>query len=142
MILFAEEAASTDYIGAALKLVQMGFYLCGAILVWLTYRAAKRGWLTPINTEYQKRVMDRLAKLSQDLYDETDSTSRRCWFKDFGAAYAVKEIWRQSREEHTVKVYPGHHWFEDPTKRPIYSRMTTQVRMIKSDPFVPEETRD
>jgi hypothetical protein len=43
----------------------------GTILV-LTYRRARKGILSTVNTEYQKRVMDRLQKLSELLYEEFD----------------------------------------------------------------------
>src|SRR5436190_69152 len=59
-----------DKYGDALKLVQIAFYAIASVVAILTYRAARRGLLNTVNTEYQKRVMDRLQKLSDDLYSE------------------------------------------------------------------------
>ena len=80
-LLFAAEPAVPDRLGDTLKIVQICFYGLGIILGFLTYRAARKGWLTPTNTEYQKRVMDRLPKLSEDLYAEFDPTSDHYWPK-------------------------------------------------------------
>ena len=57
----------------------MVFYIIAGIVAVLTYRAAVKGWLTPTNTEYQKRVIDRLAKLSEGLFAEFDPTSENYW---------------------------------------------------------------
>jgi hypothetical protein len=66
----------------ALKLVQIGFYVTGGAIAVLTYRAAKRGLLNSVNTEYQKRVMDRLAGLSDELFAEFDPDSEHFWAKE------------------------------------------------------------
>lgn len=64
-----------DKYGDALTLAQIAFYVVGAIVAIPTYRAARRGLLNTVNTEYQKRVMDRLHRLSEDLYSEFDESS-------------------------------------------------------------------
>ncbi len=64
-----------DNLGDTLKIVQIVFYSVGVVIALLTYQAAKRGLLNTVNTEYQKRVMDRLQKLSEDLYSEFDPSS-------------------------------------------------------------------
>src|SRR5437868_1216623 len=68
-----------DALEKTLTIVQIAFYVIGAILGILTYRAAKRGLLNTVNTEYQKRVMDRLPQLSADLYSEVDPSSPTHW---------------------------------------------------------------
>src|SRR5579863_8950000 len=70
-----------DKYGDLLKFVQIGFYTIAAIVAILTYRAARRGLLNTVNTEYQKRVMDRLQRLSEDLYSEFDPSSPTHWSK-------------------------------------------------------------
>ena len=65
--------------GDTLKIVQIAFYAIASIVAILTYRAARRGLLNTVNTEYQKRVMDRLQKLSEDLYSEFDPSSPAHW---------------------------------------------------------------
>jgi hypothetical protein len=66
-----------DPLGDTLKIVQTTFYVIGSIIAILTYRAARRGLLNTVNTEYQKRVMDRLQKLSEDLYSGCVATNVR-----------------------------------------------------------------
>lgn len=63
---------TADRYGDTLKIVHIVFYAVATIVAVLTYRAAKRGMLNTVSTEYQKRVMDRLQKLSEDLYSEFD----------------------------------------------------------------------
>jgi len=51
-------------------LTQLAFYLSAIAVAWLTYVSAKRGLLNTVNTEYQKRVIDRLADVSAGLWEE------------------------------------------------------------------------
>jgi len=68
-------AMQQDPYGDALKLIQIGFYTINAAVAILTYRAATKGLLNTVTTEYKKRVIERLQKLSDDLYSEFDQTS-------------------------------------------------------------------
>src|ERR1700734_2310453 len=91
-----------DKYGDLLKIVQIGFYLIGAIVAILTYRAARRGLLNTVNTEYQKRVMDRLQKLSEDLYGEFDSSSETHWAKMrpvHDGIEDINDVFERNREE-------------------------------------------
>jgi len=54
-------------IDVILKLVQIAFYLTAAIIAVLTYLKAIRGLLSPVNTEYQKKVIERLGMVSDEL---------------------------------------------------------------------------
>ncbi|GAB1768781.1 hypothetical protein [Priestia megaterium] len=56
--------------------VQMGFYIVGSIIAIKTFISAKRGLLNTVHTEYQKRIMDHLERLSEALYSEFDPTLR------------------------------------------------------------------
>jgi hypothetical protein len=51
-----------DALGDILKILQITFFGTGTIIAILTYRAAKRGLLNTVNSEFQKRVMDRTAQ--------------------------------------------------------------------------------
>src|SRR5579863_667800 len=91
-----------DKYGDLLKFVQIGFYTIAAIVAILTYRAARRGLLNTVNTEYQKRVMDRLQKLSEDLYSEFDPSSPTHWATRHpvhDAIRAINEVFRNNRSE-------------------------------------------
>src|SRR2546421_8685461 len=57
------------------KIVQAVFYAVAGTVAVLTYRSAKSGLLNPINTEYHKRIIDRLAMLSEELYQESERAS-------------------------------------------------------------------
>jgi hypothetical protein len=71
---------------------QIAFYLIGATVAVLTYRAAKRGLLNTVATEYQKRVMDRLQRLSEDLYGEFDMASPTHWSRVKPVHGAIEHI--------------------------------------------------
>ena len=78
-----------------LKVVQIGFYITAASIGILTYLKAKNGLLNTVNTEYQKKVIDRLAELSTELLDEFDSSSDNYWLRE----NSVKEILDRIHEE-------------------------------------------
>src|SRR5215510_3394577 len=75
-----------------LKLIQTLFYIVAGTLAILTYRSAKRGLLNTVNTEYQKRVMDRLKELSDELASEFDPDSPNYWIKIRPVRELVGEI--------------------------------------------------
>lgn len=140
LYLFAVDPPTPDMIGDTLKLVQIGFYVIGGILAILTYRAALKGWLTPTNTEYQKRVMDRLAKLSEDLYSEFDPSSEKHWAKGNPVREEIAHInWAfvRSREYLLAEgVYP----FGIPVASDV-TRLQALLHPVRSDPFIPENIR-
>ena len=51
-------------------IVQVAFWIGALILAFLTYLNAKKTLLSPVNTEYQKRVFDSLTQLSERLFSE------------------------------------------------------------------------
>jgi hypothetical protein len=124
-----------------LKVVQICFYGLGMILAVLTYRAAVKGWLTPTNTEYQKRVMDRVAKLSEDLYSEFDPTSENYWPKARAVQKAIEHMtlaFENNREE----TLAAKGWlFGIPVSADV-QRLDRLLRPVLSDPFIPEDIRD
>lgn len=130
-----------DPLGDALKIVQIAFYGIAGVLAVLTYRVAIKGWLTPTNTEYQKRVMDRLAKLSEDLYAEFDRTSVTHWagFRPIHAAVAeMNAVFENNKEELLGKKK----WcFGIPHSEDI-DRLQKLLEPIRSDPFIPEDIRE
>jgi hypothetical protein len=129
-----------DTLGDTLKIVQIAFYTIGMIIAILTYRAAKRGLLNTVNTEYQKRVMDRLHKLSGDLYSEFDLSSPAHWATVRPVHHAVEEInevFENHRDEILAvrKYYYGTPYTED------VKRLRHLLDPVISDPFIPENIR-
>jgi hypothetical protein len=147
-ILLAVESTSSDDLGNALKIVQICFYSVAAIVAvitcitaGLTYRAAVRGWLTPTNTEYQKRVMDRLATLSEDLYSEFDPDSENYWAGNRIVHTEIEEI-NQTFERHKETLLAERKWlFGSPVTQDV-QRLRRLLEPVRSDPFIPENIRE
>ena len=62
-----------------LKITQILFYLVAGSVAILTYRKARDGLLNTVNTEYQKKVINRLDELAKQLGSEFDSNSPNWW---------------------------------------------------------------
>jgi cobalamin biosynthesis Mg chelatase CobN len=124
-----------------LKIVQIGFYITGASVAILTYMKAKNGLLNTVNTEYQKRVMDRLAELSVELFDEFDSESENFWAKED----SVKEVLDRVHEDVTSHKHEIITQGMDISGIPIpkkISKLGASLSQIKSDPFIPSDIRN
>lgn len=134
-------ASAPDRLGDALKVVQIAFYVVAAIVAVLTYRAAKKGWLAPVNTEYQKRVMDRLAKLAEDLYSEFDPLSEHHWAKIRVVHDEIKRL-NDTFERHKEDLFTAGEWlFGTPVTEDV-QRLEHILRPVVSDPFIPEKIRE
>ncbi len=124
-----------------LVLSQIAFYLIAGTVAILTYIKAKNGLLNAVNTEYKKRVFDRLAEISKELLSEYDPESPKFWTK----ADSVKEVLSilhshilpdKDRILKTGKIFPG---------IPVSSKESELNRMaavVRSDPFIPKHIRD
>jgi hypothetical protein len=134
-------AQQPDPYGDALKIVQMAFYIVGAIVAILTFRAARRGLLNTVNTEYQKRVMDRLHKLSEDLYSEFDPSSETYWPKVRAVHDAIawiNDVFERNRDEILAE---REYCYGVPVTKDV-ERLRRLLNPVISDPFIPEEIRD
>jgi hypothetical protein len=140
-MLFAAEPPAPDPLGDTLKLVQIAFFTVGGILAILTYLAAKKAWLTPTNTEYQKKVLERLAKLSEDLYAEFDPSSDTHWAKEGVVRAAIAHMnWGFIRSREYIletKKWP----FGTPVASNV-ERLGKLLHPVCSDPFIPENIRE
>jgi hypothetical protein len=118
----------------ALEAAQVCFYLVTAVAAgstavaaWATYRAAKRGWLSPINTEYHRRTMDSVQDVLKKLFIEFDSECDEHLLKV--KEKALRQI-----------MSPTYDHFTD-TPPPI--RLLNLWRIeTESDPFIPRELRN
>jgi hypothetical protein len=125
----------------AVKIFQVLFYITGSTIAVLTYIKAKNGLLNSVNTEYQKKVMERLSVLATEMYDEFDDTSEKFWAKEDQAKEVLSELHEQivpyKHEIITKKeIHPG---FKLPTK---LNELNTFLNKLKSDPFIPKVIRD
>lgn len=125
-----------------LKLSQTVFYIGGLIIAILTYRKASNGLLNSINTEYHKKVIDRLAVLSQELYEEFDDKSDHFWARRDTAKEVVSAINDEAKQfKHellTGKFDPSHIGVRVPNE---FQVLDNQSNRIRSDPFIPDAIR-
>jgi len=129
-----------DTLGDTLKLIQIAFYTVGMIVAILTYRAAKRGLLNTVNTEYQKRVMDRLQKLSEDLYSEFDLSAPTHWARIRPVHDAIEEI-NEVFENHRAEILAARKYYYGTLVTEDVKRLRALLDPVVSDPFIPENSR-
>ena len=129
-----------DPLGDTLKIIQIAFYTIGMIIAILTYRAAKRGLLNTVNTEYQKRVMERLQKLSEDLYSEFDLSSPTHWFRIRPVHDAIEEI-NEVFENHGDEILAARKYNYGTLVTEDVKRLHNLLEPVVSDPFIPENIR-
>ena len=125
----------------AVKLFQVLFYITASTIAVLTYIKAKNGLLNSVNTEYQKKVMERLSLLASEIYDEFDRTSDKFWAKEDQA----KEVLQDLHE----KIIPYKHEILTTKEMPPGVRLPSKfeeldvfLSKLKSDPFIPRKIRE
>jgi len=124
-----------------LKIVQIGFYITAASIGILTYLKAKNGLLNTVNTEYQKKVIDRLAELSTELLDEFDSSSDNYWLRE----NSVKEILDRIHEEiilHKNEIISGVRSLHRIPVSKKEQKLQAFLSKVMSDPFIPSDIRN
>jgi tetrahydromethanopterin S-methyltransferase subunit B len=131
---------TADKYGDVLKMVQIGFYTVAAIVAILTYLAARRGLLNTVNTEYQKRVMDRLQKLAEDLHSEFDPSSETYWPKVRAVHEAIDEI-NDVFERNRVEILAERKYYYGTPVTKDVERLHRLLNPVISDPFIPDEIR-
>ena len=94
-----------------IQIVQILFYITVGSVAVMTYIKAKNGLLNAVNTEYQKRVMDRLAEVSSYLYSEFDWTTDDFWARSDFSGEVIDRINEQAlkikHELITGKIEPS-----------------------------------
>jgi hypothetical protein len=122
-----------------LKLVQIGFYLCAMLFTLLTYRSAKRGLLNTINTEYHRRVIDRLSEVSRELWREFELHPEGL------VVELTAEICRRTRTPGAFPAGEAVALGYDAGSTPRFAVAQTLGKLYFSliaDPFVPRVIRD
>lgn len=132
-------AVSIDW-DAVNKAVQTLFYLSAILLGVLTYRRARTTILNTVNTEYHKKVIEKLADLSDTLHSEFDHSSESCWIKNDNVGKVV-EIIHQHFEEDRDQLLAHKDWWHGIPVSKDEQRLHALSERYKSDPFLPESVR-
>jgi hypothetical protein len=124
------------------KFLQAVFYLTASILAILTYRSAKRGLLNTVNTEYHKKVIERLSALSNELYDEFDTSSPSYWAKEMPSKELISRMNEQARQSrHEILTSKDDRWRIGVPVTKSEVHLMNLSKKYKSDPFLPETVR-
>lgn len=124
-----------------LKIVQIFFYVTVATVTVLTYRSAKNGLLNTVNTEYQKKVINKLEEISVELGSEFDPMSPNYWANYNPIKHSVSEINDIFKRNKDYILDLGEYPFGVIVPSNI-SRLTNFTARIKSDPFLPKDIRE
>ena len=123
-----------------LKVTQILFFGIAGTLAILTYRKAKDGLLNTVNTEYQKKVINRLDELAKELGSEFDFKSPNYWAQHNPIREFVNEINETYTEQKEELEELGEYPYGYPVSAPI-KRMRYTLFKIESDPFIPKHIR-
>ncbi|MCC5912555.1 MAG: hypothetical protein JJT76_19220 [Clostridiaceae bacterium] len=122
-----------DIINIILFVFNIVFFIVVGTVTVLTYKSARRGLLNTVNTEYQKRVMDKLSAVSEELYSEFDNSSDNYWAKKRDALEIADIIINKYKEEgKSIGI---------PTSTNLM-KVEAILDKLKSDPFIPNEISD
>lgn len=123
------------------KIAQILFYVTVALITIFTFLRVKRGLLSNVNTEYHKKVIERLDELSKTLFDEYDLDSPNHWSKIDPVADAVEEVNKEFLDRKGDLLREGV-FMTGIRSNPNWDRLSRLVQRIKSDPFIPKQIRD
>lgn len=126
---------------SCLKLAQIAFYVTAGTVAVLTYVKAKNGLLNTINTEYHKKIIERLNALSEELYEEFDLLSEKHWARDRSADELVKRI-NEQVAGHKKRFMEEKDFLA--IGIPVVEstvRLQNLAQKYSSDPFIPEPIR-
>jgi hypothetical protein len=131
-------------IDAIAHLAQMAFYAVAGTVAILTYRTARDGLLNTINTEYHKRIIDRLSKLNDDISNVFSIIDAHHWLID-----DQRDIFFDSLVEifnyHKKKIIDERSSEAIKFGLPLMKNQI-DLRVIsdsyRNDPFIPEKIRN
>jgi hypothetical protein len=123
------------------KITQILFY-CGGLLVGaLTYRRARSTILNTVNTEYHKKVLERLADLSEELYREFDFSSDEAWHNQDDVGEVVQRL-HDEIVQHKDAILASGEVDSGIPMSPKQMQLMSLKKRYKSDPFLPEPIRN
>lgn len=126
------------------KIFQIAFYVVGGSVAVMTYLKAKNGLLNTINTEYHKKVIERLALLSDELFAEFDRSGDKFWSKDDIAGEVIKRI-HEELADYKEDILSKKADPKDICGIPVPSKhqeIDAYLNRVKSDPFIPPTIRN
>lgn len=123
-----------------LKVTQIVFFVVASVLAVLTYRSAKKGLLNTVNTEYQKRVINRLDELARELSSEFNMDSPNYWAKTNPIKEMVVKINDVFDRNKDYILEIGSYPF-GVIQTASMKRLSSFVVEIESDPFIPSGIR-
>jgi len=125
---------------SAQKMAQILFYFVVATIAVFTFLKAKNGLLNSVNTEYQKKVIERLLELSIDFREHFDTKSPHYWANDRSITRLVDDV---------NNAFLDGPYLEYDEEYPYgYSRTAMSERIqyllgkVKADPLIPSQIRN
>lgn len=122
-------------------LVQIFFWIFAGSMTFLTYKNINKSLLSPVNTEYQKRVLENLSVLSGKLFSELKLGTEHYR----GHSLQMRPIWKQmqslyiedkdSTRENGIDILD----IEITSEFLFSQKLADEVRY---DPFIPNEIRE
>lgn len=124
----------------AVKIFQSLFYVIASTIAILTYLKAKDGLLNSVNTEYQKKVMEKLAQLSEEIVGEFDFSSKNHHSKDLTFGELVSRVNRFAKENKEEMLAGNLKFIGTPATEQMIVGLT-KPSLIETDPFIPSGIR-
>lgn len=124
------------------RIAQILFYITAGTVAVKTYLKAKLGLLNSINTEYQKRVMDRLSEISADLAEQIDYHSPKHLMSRASTDLVVDQIieeWRPYKDEFINKKEVYGDIIETIPVPQAIKDLSNKQNVFYMDPFVPDQ---
>jgi hypothetical protein len=125
----------------SVKTAQIIFYGGGLLVAVLTYIRARSTILNTVNTEYHKKVIERVATMSEELYREFDFSSDEAWHKCDDVEEVVKQI-NEGLIKHKEAVLARSEFWGAVPASPKLLHLLNLSKKYKSDPFLPAPIRD
>ena len=139
--MYSEVVEHKMILDSILIIVQIAFYLVVGSVAVLTYLKAKKTLLNSVNTEYQKRALQKVEEISEFLISEFDAESENFWAnKKMDTVEAAKLMINEFNKEKEMFL-KEEKWIGSIPSNTSLLKFDNWVTKVKSDPFVPKEIR-
>lgn len=117
------------------------FYMVTIAVAILTYINAKKSILSPVNTEYQKRIFDRLAEVTSFLCSEFQMGSSEYYLYQLPMEETLKEITDEyERIKNDIEDKNDFHVTDYPVN-PEWIKFRKKYDEVQFDPYIPEKLK-